>query len=208
MTPVAHNVSIRSLITFLFGVAMAVTLVFGASEAQASAINLVGVNGSGVTATVSNYSLVGNVFTFDLTNTSVVGFTTSISMSVGDIVEATGFLTTAPFTYTLIHNGATPPDGPNLRATDFFLAPASQVTGIFPGQTFTYSFTGMTMDNGLPLSGITADLLAGGITVRLRGLQTPSGTDIAAAVPEPTSFMLLAGGLGVLAARRRLKNHA
>lgn len=181
---------------------MALAIVLVGSEARASTINLVGLTASGVTATVTNYSLVGNVFSFDLTNTSATGFITNIAISIGNLVDATGFLTTSPFSCTLIHNGALVPP---LPANDFFLLATSQLVGISPGQTFNYSFTGLTMDNGSPLSGITADLLAGGVNVRFRRLPTPSGTDIAAAVPEPTSLLLLAGGLRVAAGRRRSK---
>jgi hypothetical protein len=187
--------------------AVAVTLAFG-SEARASTITLVGVTGSGFTATVSNYSLIGDVFSFVLTNTSASGYITNIGLAAGDIVAATGYATTAPFTYMLFNDGTAPPEAPFLKAGDFGLFPSSQATGITPGQGFVYSFTGLTLDDGSPLSGVSADELAGGLVVRVRGLSTPNGTDIAAAVPEPASLLLLGVGVGVGMARRRLGRQA
>jgi hypothetical protein len=183
----------------------ALTILLLASDARAASINLVGINGSGASATVSNYTLVGNIFSFDLTNTAAVGFITNVGMFLDDLVDATGFTTTAPFIYTIIHDGPPAPDAGSLPANDFFITPPNQTAGINPGQTFHYSFT-LTMDDGLALSGITADQLAGGTAARVRGLPTPaSGADLLAAVPEPSSLTLLAGGLAVAITRRLTK---
>jgi len=183
---------------------VALTGVLLASEAQAGSINLTALNGSGASASVSNYSLVGNVLAFDITNTSPVGFITSIGMALGDVVDLASFTTTSPFTYTIIHDGAPPPDGGSLPANDFFINPSTQAAGINPGQTFHFSFN-LTMDDGSALSGFTAEQLAGALSARVRGLPTPaSGADLVA-TPEPGSLVLLAGGLAVAFARRLTK---
>jgi len=207
LIPVAATPSKKDLVARILFSSTALAILLFASEAQAASINLIGVNGSGATATLSNYTLVGNIFSFDLINTSGVGFVTNLGIHLNDLVDATAFTTTSPFVYTIIHDGATAPDGGSLPANDFFITPPNQTAGINPGQTFHYTFT-LTMDDGSPLSGITANQLAGGMVVRVRGLPTPSGADLVAAVPEPTSILLLAGGLSAAALRRRPKKHA
>src|ERR1041385_8353059 len=53
------------------------------SVARADTITLTGINGTGVTATVTNYSLVGNTFTFTINNTSVAPATTGTITNIG-----------------------------------------------------------------------------------------------------------------------------
>lgn len=51
--------------------AAAIAMFALSSVARADTFTLTGINGTGVTAQVSNYSLVGNTFTFTIKNTSV-----------------------------------------------------------------------------------------------------------------------------------------
>ena len=60
---------------FLTAAAAILTVAFN-SAARADTVNFVG--GFGATATVTNYSLVGNRFTFTVTNTSSTGAITAI----------------------------------------------------------------------------------------------------------------------------------
>src|ERR671912_1848194 len=63
--------------------AAAIAIFALSSVARADTITLTGVNGTGVTATVSNYSLVGNQFTFTITNTSVAPGSTGTITNIG-----------------------------------------------------------------------------------------------------------------------------
>jgi hypothetical protein len=188
----------------LFAVSVLSALVLvGSSRADASPIQLNGLTaGSGASASVSDYSLVGDVFSFDLTNTSTSGFVTNIGIFIGDVVKETSFTTTSPFAYTVVDDGnVAPPFVGLVRAGDFFLSGNSQTVGINPTVTEDFTFD-LTLDNGLPLSGVTADELANGLVVRVRGISGPIQTDLAASsvIPEPTSLLLM--GTGLVAIRR------
>ncbi|HEX8339083.1 MAG TPA: hypothetical protein VF621_20345, partial [Pyrinomonadaceae bacterium] len=63
--------------------AAAIAMFALSSVARADTITLTGVNGTGVTATVSNYSLSGNTFTFTITNTSVAPGSTGTITNIG-----------------------------------------------------------------------------------------------------------------------------
>src|SRR5919205_992452 len=65
----------------LLTTAAAIAMFALSSVARADTITLTGINGTGVTATVSNYSLSGNTFTF--TNTSVSPNTTGTITNIG-----------------------------------------------------------------------------------------------------------------------------
>src|SRR4051812_9456632 len=67
----------------LLTTAAAIALFALSSVARADTITLTGVNGTGITATVSNYSLVGNTFTFTITNTAVAPGTTGVITNMG-----------------------------------------------------------------------------------------------------------------------------
>src|ERR1051325_10256259 len=67
----------------LLTTAAAIAMFALSSVARADTITLTGINGTGVTATVSNYSLVGNTFTFTINNTSVSPNTTGTITNIG-----------------------------------------------------------------------------------------------------------------------------
>src|SRR5215207_1844190 len=67
----------------LLTTAAAIAVFALSSVAKADTITLTGINGTGVTATVSNYSLVGNQFTFTITNTSVPPGSTGTITNIG-----------------------------------------------------------------------------------------------------------------------------
>src|SRR5829696_9145169 len=67
----------------LLTTAAAIAIFALSSVAKADTITLTGINGTGVTATVSNYSLVGNQFTFTITNTSVPPGSTGTITNIG-----------------------------------------------------------------------------------------------------------------------------
>src|SRR5687768_7928611 len=67
----------------LLTTAAAIAIFALSSVARADTITLTGINGTGVTATVSNYSLSGNTFTFTITNTSVPPGSTGTITNIG-----------------------------------------------------------------------------------------------------------------------------
>src|ERR687884_990469 len=67
----------------LLTTAAAIAMLALSSVARADTITLTGINGTGVTAQISNYSLVGNTFTFTITNTSVAPNTTGTITNIG-----------------------------------------------------------------------------------------------------------------------------
>lgn len=183
-----------------------------ARPATASPITLTGLSDSGLTATVDNYTLVGNVFAFDLTNTSP-GFI------ITNFGEATGGHTAVQLPFVLQTNVPTSvvpisrflfvqppginPAFPTVPTNDWglfitqFVGPTLDVLGLPANQTFHFAFT---LSN---TGGFTALQLANGLVVRLRDdSDVPAvSTDVVAtfphtsSVPEPGTLALMFAAL-------------
>jgi len=184
------------------------------SVARADTITLKGINGTGVTATITNFSLAGNQFTFTINNTSVAPGTTGTITNIGFALPGN-----RPNNYTLV--SSTNPNyfiAHDLNATagaqkfvssfDLVLMDKSNGNptfgggsvnnGIAPGTSATFTISG-------DFSGLTAQQIANSIFARFQNVNN-GGSDVAAGpgeVPEPMTMILFGTGLAGIAARAR-----
>ncbi len=194
------------------GSVLVVLTFLGVRPVAAGPILLTGLSDSGLTATVSNYTLTGNVFAFDLTDTSpgtavrdfgeAMGGATQVQMP---LVISTNVPTTVVPTAEWFFEQPTPPNPsfPTVPAGDWALFVLQPTPGLPANQAWHFAFT---LSN---TGGLTAEQLADGLIVREQG---PGVTDIVgtfphtASVPEPTTLALLGTGFAVQSFwRRRLR---
>lgn len=171
---------------------------------------------TGLTAQVSNYSLVGNTFTFTITNTSVAPGPVSVLTNIGfnlpmnrqtpyvlvsstnaNYYLAQNLPTALPginFDFVLMNRPPTPPD-------PILFAVGDIANGIQSGQSATFSVSG-------DFSGLADDLIARLIFARFEN-GTPTGSDIVTSpTPEPMTVLLFGTGLAGVAARIRRRRRA
>lgn len=201
----------------LLTTAAAVAMLALSSVARADTITLVGINGTGVTATVSNYSLSGNTFTFTLTNTSTApgstGTITNIGFALpGNRANNYTLVSSSNPNYRIVHDLNASSGAQNLVSSfDLVLTdkPNGNPTfgggdvkgGIAPGTSATFSISG-------DFTGLTADQIARSIFARFQAVNG-GDSDVAAPgpgaepVPEPMTMILFGTGLAGIAARAR-----
>jgi hypothetical protein len=184
------------------------------SAARADTITLTGINGTGVTASVSNYSLSGNTFTFTINNTSVAPHTTGTITNIGFALpgnRANNFtlVSSSNPNYTIAYDLNATAGSQNLVSSfDLVLIDKSNGNptfgggsvnnGIAPGTSATFVISG-------DFAGLTADQVARAIFARFQNVN-PGGSDVAAntsTVPEPMTMLLFGTGLAGVAARVR-----
>jgi hypothetical protein len=203
----------------LLTTAAAIAMFALSSAARADTITLIGVNGTGVTAQVSNYSLVGNTFTFTIKNTSVAPNTTGAITNIGFDLSGnrSGFtlVSSSNSNYSLVGATKITSGAQNVtNSTDFD-------TTLFNGNG-NPTFGGGSVNNGIAgntsatfsisgdFSGLTADQIARSIFARFQNVN-PGGSDVATStpgsVPEPMTMILFGTGLAGVAARARKRRN-
>ena len=211
----------------LLTTAAAIAMLALSSVARADTLTLTGINGTGVTATISNYKLQGNTFTFTITNTSTAPGTTGTITNIGFALPGDH-----PNTYTLdsatntnykITYDLKATSGAQNFASSFDLVLYDKSNGnitfgggdvkdgIAPGQSATFSISGdFTNGNGQALS---PDQIAQVIFARFQAVNG-GGSDVAVGnpnpnpIPEPMTMILFGTGLAGVAARARRRRNS
>lgn len=187
--------------------AMLAVVTLAGAQARADTITFTG--GFGTSATVSNYTLVGNTFTFTLTNTSAAGNITAVGFDLtGD--RQNNFQIVGPSNgFTLaqdvnVQAGAVTSAGVNQGVFDLALLTGSNfgngagTAGLAPGQSATFTITG-------DFTG-SAQQIAESLSVRIKGIGPRDESTVAEPnpVPEPVAMILFGTGLtGIAAVARR-----
>ncbi len=203
----------------LLTTAAAVAMLALSSVARADTITLTGINGTGVTATVSNYSLSGNTFTFTITNTSVAPGSTGTITNIGFALPGDhGSFTLVSSTnanYSLVLDQNATAGAQNLVSSfDLVLCDKTKGPcntfgggdvkgGIAGGTSATFTITG-------DFGNLTADQIARSIFARFQAVNG-DGSDVAAGtgtVPEPMTMILFGTGLAGIAARARRRRNS
>lgn len=189
--------------------------------AHADTVVLTSIGGTGVDATVSNYSLVGNRFTFTITNTATEigarGTLTNIGFDLAGNRGSFALMSSSNSNYRVVLDVNPTAGAQNFASNfDFGLLNGNSDTfgggrvsnGIAPGASATFSVQG-------DFTGLTADQIAQSIFARFQAVNG-DGSDVArstgppnAPVPEPMTMLLLGTGLaGTAASVRRWRKAA
>ena len=198
----------------LLTTAAAIAMLALSSVARADTITLTGINGTGVTATISNYSLVGNTFTFTITNTSVApgstGTITNIGFALpGDHLNNFTLVSSSNDNYKIFYDLNATSGSQNLVSSfDLVLVNKANGNPTFGGGAVKNGIAGGTSATFVisgDFSGLTADQVARSIFARFQAVNG-DGSDVATntgTVPEPMTMILFGTGLAGIAARAR-----
>ncbi|HEX8472913.1 MAG TPA: PEP-CTERM sorting domain-containing protein [Pyrinomonadaceae bacterium] len=198
--------------------AAAVVLMVLSTAAQAATVTFTG--GFGATATVTNYTLTGNSFTFTVNNTAPSGTITGIGFDLaGTRPNGYSIFSSTNSNFTIgqdvdVQAGAVTTAGQNAGVFDVALLTGSNFgggkvnEGIAAGTSATFTITG-------DFTGLTAQQIAESLSLRFQGIGPRDESTVAepnpnAPVPEPMTMILLGTGLAGVAGnvRHRRKNAA
>lgn len=202
----------------LLTTAAAIAIFALSSVAKADTLTITGINGTGVTATISNYSLAGNQFTFTITNTSVppgsTGTITNIGFALpGERANNFALVSSSNSNYKIVYDQNATSGAQNL-VSSFDLVLCNKTNG-------NCNFGGGTVANGIAqgtsatftisgdFSGLTADQIARSIFARFQAVNGDL-SDVAGnpnAIPEPMTMILFGTGLAGVAARARRRRN-
>lgn len=206
----------------LLTTAAAIAMFALSSVARADSFTITGVNGTGVTAQISNYSLVGNTFTFTIKNTSVAPGSTGTITNIGFALPGTRpnnyqLVSSSNSNYVLVFDQNATAGAQNF-VSSFDLVLCNKVNGncTFGGGSVNNGITGgtsTTFSISGDFSGLTADQVAHSIFARFQAVNG-GGSDVAGgpgtpgSVPEPMTMVLFGTGLAGLAARARKRRNS